>query len=290
MNVRTLPIELIEKIILDAWSSPLSADDRVTFMTSSLLVNKTWMALFIRISFRDVHIPCPSYLEQYMRTLAGCSSIFDEQSKSLPSILCHSVTVKIRVADTCVSPIEADEDLDDPPMGKTLGKLLYELNSCHVPNLRTLYVEYENMGFDDIFDRWRFTNFPTQITNLEISFAFDRAMAALGGILRAIHERQDPYVTTKVYMPSIKQLRFSGASKAFMEDMAVCCINAETPVILPARMLPSVGSVVTTSTLSSSSWIAEPTSSTKSVACIGTGGLRSSSKVFAVRILGPQSH
>ncbi|GLB41815.1 hypothetical protein LshimejAT787_1004150 [Lyophyllum shimeji] len=188
----TLPIELIEHIILVLWSSPLSANDRITFMTSSLLVNKVWMSTFTRIASRDVHIPCPSYREQYMRTLAGCSSLFDKQSQSLPSTLLRSVTVKIRMTEDDAAALKDDEQ--DPPMGKTLESVLYELSLCNVPNLRTLHVEYENMGFDDVFQRGRFIAFPAQINNLVISFSFDPEMAAMGELLRVVHERQHPYI------------------------------------------------------------------------------------------------
>lgn len=260
MNIASnaLPNELVEHIVFLLWSSPLSADNRITFMTSSLLVNKAWMSTFIRISLKDVHIPCPSYGVQYMRTLAGCSPIFDEQNKSLPGALVRSITVNIRMAESDARAPGADEEHEDLPMGKALENLLYELSSCHVPNLQTLFVEYENMGFDDIFDRGRFVSFPLQISNLVISFSFDRAMDSFGDLLRSIHDKQDPYLVRTVYMPGIKQVLCSGASKAFIEDISACCPNKESISSLTSTPLESSVGAWTTDRRTSSRSI-EPT-------------------------------
>ncbi|KAG6891194.1 hypothetical protein C0995_008446 [Termitomyces sp. Mi166 len=231
MESALLPDELLENIILEAWSSLLSNNDRIELMTSFLLVNSTWKALFTRISFKDVHIPSPSYLARYMAALAGYPPlILDGQSP--PHKICQSITIKIPPAITIGSNKEYD-DRQENPMGETLSNLLYYLDGIiDVPNLRTLRIEYENMGFDDIFDCWRFAHFPAPITNLEISFSFDRDTSALGDVLRVIHQSHEhpplEEIEVEAYsLRNIKRLSVSGASDAFVADITACCPNAE---------------------------------------------------------------
>ncbi|KAF5383739.1 hypothetical protein D9615_003528 [Tricholomella constricta] len=232
------PTELLEKIIFETWSSHLSTNDRITFMTSSLLVNHIWKALFIRIAFTDVHIPCPSYLEHYLRALAGYSSLLDEEDTSSPDTLCRSITFQIQKADATGAGGEGEELDTEPPMGKTLTDLLYRFKAIpYASNLRTLCVQYENMEFDDVFEYYRFIHFPAHVTNLEISFSFDQKNAALGDVLRATHERQS--FLTNLSLPGVKTLVLSGASDAFVADMISCCPNRESVTILPQKLLES---------------------------------------------------
>ncbi|KAK7457159.1 hypothetical protein VKT23_010459 [Stygiomarasmius scandens] len=58
-----IPLEIIEKIIRTLWtSSNLSSSDRILFMTTCPLLNKTWKSEFSRIASRDVCIPRLGYL------------------------------------------------------------------------------------------------------------------------------------------------------------------------------------------------------------------------------------
>ena len=47
---------------------PLSRDDRITFMTSTIIVDKTWMAIYRRISSADVYITSGPCLHRYIKT------------------------------------------------------------------------------------------------------------------------------------------------------------------------------------------------------------------------------
>ena len=62
---------------------PLSRDHRITFMTYAVLVDKTWMAIYRRISYADVYIPSEPYLYRYIKT----------HPKSGEKHLCRSVTI-----------------------------------------------------------------------------------------------------------------------------------------------------------------------------------------------------
>ncbi|KAG6910024.1 hypothetical protein DXG01_013748 [Tephrocybe rancida] len=227
-----LPTELLEKIILDAWSSPLSNEDRITLMTSSALVSTTWKSIFCRISHKDVHIPSPAYLFRFTAALAGHSPLFLDDP-SLPRSLCQSITIKI----PATAKKSSTKDNEEPPMGKTLTELLYFLDGIlEAPNLRTLRIEYENMGFDDIFVCWRFAHFPEQVTDLGILFFFDRDTSTLGDVLRATHRRQNPWTLTETESEAyslrfVQRLFISGASGSFAADMIACCPSAEVVTV-----------------------------------------------------------
>ncbi|KAK7457160.1 hypothetical protein VKT23_010460 [Stygiomarasmius scandens] len=76
------PPEIIEKIILSLWtdnSINLSSSDRILFMTTCPLLNKTWKAQFSRIASRDIYIPRLSYL-LYLASVAWRGNIFKTKS------------------------------------------------------------------------------------------------------------------------------------------------------------------------------------------------------------------
>lgn len=108
MNPR-LPTELFDVIIYNVWFLPLSTDERIIFMTSAPLVNKTWLVLFWRLSYKHVHIPCSSYLDHFFNLLIGIHKI--------PRILCQSISITVDHF--------YPNSLRDTPMMRTLCRLLY---------------------------------------------------------------------------------------------------------------------------------------------------------------------
>ena len=93
---------------------PLSRDDRMTFTTSTILVDKTWMAIYRRISSRDVYIPSDSYLNRYIKT----------HPKSGEKHLCRFVTIY-------------GDCFDDGKISNALGTLL----DFHAPSLCTAPIQ-----------------------------------------------------------------------------------------------------------------------------------------------------
>ncbi|KAJ7043544.1 hypothetical protein C8F04DRAFT_722393 [Mycena alexandri] len=140
MSLVGLPTELIEEILSFSWASSLSIDERITLTTSATLINSTWRAIYLRVSSRDVYIPCPSFAEYFLRTL---------ESQCIPNRLCGCLTIQI-INETRTAPVEMEM-----PMERALASLLYRLydpSTPFVPNLRRVVVQYYNTGFDGIFD------------------------------------------------------------------------------------------------------------------------------------------
>jgi hypothetical protein len=214
-----IPIELVEQIVLETWALPLSEDDRVNFMTSSLLVNRMWMTLFVRISSQEVHIPCPSYVDRFVDILRGNSSIYNGGFLAFLDQRCQSINATI--ANAPLVPAKGP-----PPMGEALDRLLYMLNSIpHVPNLRTLRIQYQNIEFDYVVEPFRFVYLPIRIVNLELTFSFDSRTPS------CVVDKMRGYAQPSYWpwhMPSLCRLSMLGATSALMTDFRRCCPNAGT--------------------------------------------------------------
>lgn len=213
---QSLPVELIENIIAATWALPLTSEDRITFMTSSLLVNKTWMVAFMRISSIDVHIPSPQYVWNFFRLICGATLIssIDKRFKSYPSQLIKSITIRIDNDATHPNPSKGFEH----PMGKALTDALDSLRIVRCPSLQRLTVEYHNCLFDDIASNWRFIHFPSELTELELKYTFSSHTPPwLIESLRSNHERNTNPVPWS--LPSVIRLSILGASPALVEDV-----------------------------------------------------------------------
>jgi len=206
----SLPTELLQRIILELWSSPMCSSDRITFMTSSVLVSHTWSSLFTSLAIRDVYIPCRPYYEFFFR--GGCP-LWRDESRRFETI--KSITIQV---DTHKARYPHDP-------GDELSGLLFLLRIYFAPDLRTFHVMYTNGGFDDIFKKHRFEHFPSQIANLEISFSFSKETSEIGEKERAAYKKQDPTLC-RLRLRYVRNLTVSGASDAFVEDILACCPNA----------------------------------------------------------------
>ncbi|KAJ6591645.1 hypothetical protein DFH09DRAFT_180401 [Mycena vulgaris] len=219
-----LPVELIEQILISCWAMPLCVDDRITLMTSAVSVNSTWRALFLRVSSRDVHIPCPSFADHFLSILRH-ECILEQDARDMPNRLCRSLTVQIANENINTSVFSRRE----LPIEKALSRLLYRLHDLSapaLPNLRRIAIDYRDTGFDGVFDNWTLIAFPRQVTELELRYSFSPGMPHwLAGMLRAKHGRQacpPPWTT-----PSVRTLTVLGSSESLVLDMVVTCPNVE---------------------------------------------------------------
>ncbi|KAJ7115894.1 hypothetical protein C8R44DRAFT_216881 [Mycena epipterygia] len=228
MTPPILPVELTEKILFSCWTTPLPIGERITLMTSAVSVNSIWRAIFLRVSSRDVHIPCPSFADQFLRILRQECPLVDKETRYMANRLCRSLTIQI-TNENIHKGVFAKREL---PMEKALSSLLYRLHDPStpvVPNLRRITIEYHDTGFDGVFDNWTLIAFPNQVTELQLSYSFSPGMPPwLRTTLRSKHERQaytPPWTT-----PSVRTLTVLGASDALVSDMVMTCPNMENLV------------------------------------------------------------
>ncbi|KAF9460552.1 hypothetical protein BDZ94DRAFT_1376238 [Collybia nuda] len=234
----SLPIEVVEKIISESWSSPLSTDERITLMISSTLVNKAWSSIFTRISFTDVHIPCPSYLPRFFR-LTRIESLYT-RSRSPRELLCRSIHLSISnphthppgpglaPAPTTPTLTAARARANTPAMAPTLSELIFVLSAYPggFPRLRTLSLAFHNLAFHDVLAHHRFFRFPTQVTRLEVRFSF--APHTPPWLVRALRADETRRGCLYPFVPSVRSLVVLGASEAFVRDMVGTCRGLES--------------------------------------------------------------
>ncbi|KAH9935051.1 hypothetical protein B0H21DRAFT_894317 [Amylocystis lapponica] len=214
-----LPVELLGSVIAEAWSSPMTARERITFFSS------------------DVHIPCPLFAEDYLRLLRPRTSTepnsdyLMEDASETANALCHSLTFHVDA-----------EPLRRPAAGTPPSITLYscrDASACavsstlymlatlhHVPHLRRLAVEYVNWGFDDIFDQGRLLVVPPQVSHLALRFSFPgNEHSPLAASLRTTYARR--WYSGWV-MLHVRHLEVSGAPIEFVSDMIETCPALET--------------------------------------------------------------
>lgn len=252
-----LPIELIERIIFEVWMLPLSAYDRTTFMASSSVVNKTWRALFMKISSRDAHIPNVPESEQFFRILRNEHPLYPRDDPlTSPEICCRSLTFTIDsnpspIDHICGEPLQLFGERNLHKMGLALSNTLSILQEIsYLPNLRRISIIYVDCGFEDIFGNMRLSSFPLQVTHLEIRFTYTKRTTER--MLTRMHQRYRKGQQARWCSGSIRHLSVSGASAGFVADISGTCpklelLDMDSSVRL--SMLPPLSQTLHTITL-----------------------------------------
>src|SRR6266550_6256911 len=215
------PIELFESIVDSLWSLRLSANERITVMTTMPLINSVWRSAYIRASSKDVYIPCASYTNHFLSILRRGSN--DTQAYS--EAKCRSITFLIDHP-----PAPQQGSTIDHPAGNAMADFLYFTSDDTFPfllNLRKIAIHYHNMGFDDIFENSRLVDFPSQVTELEIVHTFSPEMPDfLKSELRDKDERYGwPCYLSKWHLPNIGHLTMAGVGVCYVAMMVTVCPN-----------------------------------------------------------------
>ncbi|PBK70812.1 hypothetical protein ARMSODRAFT_93095 [Armillaria solidipes] len=63
MESSALPPEIIDDILSGIWSSSIPSHERIMFMTTCPLLNRTWKAVFARIASHDIYILSTKFFE-----------------------------------------------------------------------------------------------------------------------------------------------------------------------------------------------------------------------------------
>ncbi|KAJ7114072.1 hypothetical protein C8R44DRAFT_630678 [Mycena epipterygia] len=254
-TIPRLPVELIEQIILSAWRMPLSSDERLTFMRSSILVNSTWADIFDLISSRDVYIPSSAFCDHFIQRLRAQPPAAAPSSPFLTSFLrrfqwpseppikprsanlaCQSLTIQIANVD-----VHPDKNSRTRlPMGAVLDDLLENLDARSLaPNLRRLTIEYLDAGFDDIFRRDGLGALPTHITHLEVLFSFSPEMPPW--LVTSLREKQQRQRAIAWVSPSIENVSICGAGENTIRDLLRVCPNTRTLMVDSGTLLQDQG-------------------------------------------------
>ncbi|KAK7460537.1 hypothetical protein VKT23_009258 [Stygiomarasmius scandens] len=105
-----LPFELVDLIISSAWHLPLTQSERIHFITTSMLVNRTWMKTFLEVSCTDLIIPSTDYFNYIFYTvLPGLSEVFDPSFASSLRLSVETLTENCRSVTFYVDREETTE-------------------------------------------------------------------------------------------------------------------------------------------------------------------------------------
>ncbi|KAI0704320.1 hypothetical protein BC835DRAFT_1410385 [Cytidiella melzeri] len=267
MSHLLLPVELIERILRNTWSSDLSTHERISLFTSICLVNHTFLALFIPLALTDVHITTSSYARHYLRLIRARFPIESNSNLLLPgnafqsaNSLCRSITFHVDASSTPATSsaprkpaikLYSAGDSSAQAISSTLDTLIVSKSS--VPNLRHVSIEYTDWGFDDLFSQNRLTSFPKQVTELTVRFRFSAALhnmkcksshATCSGksVLEDLRWRYEmmPHPFGRFAMPNVQRLNVLGATTSFAAGMLEACSGAETVMFDEHVQLPVV--------------------------------------------------
>ncbi|KAJ7583245.1 hypothetical protein C8J56DRAFT_1055004 [Mycena floridula] len=168
-----LPAELMELIITETWALSMSSKERATFITSSLLVNKTWMREFMRISSKDVHILSPKHVAQFFRLLDKRSVLFtiDPTLKDYSRRLVRgSLNMRLGEANNPKARTEVY------PMRAALDRVVGKLSRQYFPFIRALNISFHDQPFSDFQAIGRL---PPCFTVLNVSYTFSTELSRL---------------------------------------------------------------------------------------------------------------
>ncbi|KAG7444396.1 uncharacterized protein BT62DRAFT_934060 [Guyanagaster necrorhizus] len=109
----TLPSELVETIIYDAWHSEMPSSVRMSFMTSCSRVNQMWKAVYAPIASRDIYITNVAYI-YYLCDIAQFQK----------SIIYHDFIPRLTLSITCF--VDLRKNAQDR-YAKEVSKILMQL-------------------------------------------------------------------------------------------------------------------------------------------------------------------
>ncbi|KAI0693186.1 hypothetical protein C8T65DRAFT_668369 [Cerioporus squamosus] len=250
-----LPSELVSQILTEAWDAEHTPEQRSELFNSICRVNKTWLALFMRVAMRDVHLPCPLDAEAFLRVIperTNCDIFTEEASRNADR--CRSLTFHVdgRTPDSLHCDGESELKLfsDSDPTCSAISNVLYAISTLDsLPDLRHIAIKYIDWGYEDIFDQLRCNPFPAQVTHLSIDYAFSNAVITpLTSYLKHTYSRQP---SPRTILPNVRHLSMSGVPSEVVADMLEVCPNVETLEVINASKLsvlaplpPSVRTIV----------------------------------------------
>ena len=224
-SIVTLPVELVTKVIQMAWELPLTNVERTSLFRSFCLVSRVWLAIFINISLTDVHVTSTSFVERYLNLLRERYTAGGETDNDYGLIdashtsnrLCRSISFRFE----CGQPKSKGG-----PSGEVISNLLYMVEALfYLPNLRKITLEYVDLprGIEDIFEQYRLSAFPNQVTHLSIQSTYSKNSKVFARSIRGRPRELFPQWST----PSIRTLSVSGVSAAHISSLIETCPEVE---------------------------------------------------------------
>lgn len=221
----TLPMELFDDIISELWSSSLYKDERINFMTTSRLVGEVWTDAFIRVAFKDVYIPCESYLRHYKNLCK--QPAFKHHEDSLPlGRLCRTIT--FHEASAHPHPFDSRIFAD---LVLVIGASFTEITEImdiveHLPNIQTLRLQYPSFRDNNFIEFY----LPLARLNLKYSFTAPTPL----WIIEVLSQDEEQHQNTPWSLPFVHHISIHGVD----EDLVVGDILLACPTLKEVGICP----------------------------------------------------
>ncbi|THU90552.1 hypothetical protein K435DRAFT_864183 [Dendrothele bispora CBS 962.96] len=212
------PTEILERIIQEHWALILTTRERVSFMRNSMLVNSTWMSLYMRASCTDIHIPSFRYVLKLINIIQRNSVIYNKFAPGLHDNLCRSITFR---RDYESGPI----DTSMYTIIQFLSKTIQGIN--RLPHLRRFSFELVDQTLNAIFPIGNIIpfHFPSNITTLEVLFHYSPSILFCPESMKQTLLNVEPSGLFIGSLPFIRTLRVHGANAGSMRDLVRACIH-----------------------------------------------------------------
>ncbi len=155
-TMTTLPPELVEMIVSEAWHSDMPSFIRTSFMTTCPSINRTWKAAFAPIASRDIYIPNLAYI-YYLCDIA----------RDGKSIIYHDFIPRLARTLTCF--VDFDRHAREMAVIKVYHYLLF------LPNDIGFITLFPHVPYISFVLWW--TNTVTQHRNIPICVRYHRYMS-----------------------------------------------------------------------------------------------------------------
>ncbi|THU84848.1 hypothetical protein K435DRAFT_806389 [Dendrothele bispora CBS 962.96] len=262
MDSPRLPID-VEEIVGLFWSDDslqVSPQDRVTFIVSSLFVNRCWSSLFLAIASRDVYIPSPAFAFHLcdalqfhsqpkskskslpFRTTASCS--FSSSTFSLCSLLaslmpqrCRSLTFQYVGTKHTSQLFVQKQDYEHSLIGSSIFSLLRCLTPPPpskslltspllplTPHLHSISLDLHSCTTPSLFTYYKFHSscFPPQVSSLSIHFHYPSSISPSTIEQEFLLDLGSTGVR-KGCLEGVNELRLFGCSVGVVRDMVNAC-------------------------------------------------------------------
>ena len=230
-----LPVELIQRILEEAWTSPLTGEEVTSMHTSLPLVSKTFLAIYNRLAFRDVHVATEDYSDRFQPPLSSRTPEKEAYYEAHPLLsipspttinsLCRSITFHIPGLGGYPGKDPIQLYSENHPMGQALSGTLYQLKRLPwLPSLRHITIEYTNWGYNDIFDQDRLLDLPLRVSTLELRYLFTANIGkrSIRGLSNRYFGRQR-WRSGHYSLPGVRELIVSGDCLDIVVDVAHMC-------------------------------------------------------------------
>lgn len=238
-NAPPLPVELISEILREVWLADISRLERIALCTSLTLVNHTWLAAFLRIALRDVHILTPNHAKHFLRFVRPQSS-FDEPlsplarvASKLTNALCTTLTFHVAHAAAPGAAPAIKLYSEGHRGAEAVSATLYTLSlvPAFVPRLRRVCVHYADWGFADVTDAARLMPMPPQVRALAIRYDFSPVLQRAADGVRRSFDAGVPASVLMWDMSHVRTLELRGAPSRLVSRMAQMCDGVQTLIV-----------------------------------------------------------